>query len=183
MHQKQRITSVVYTNVWKPHKGSKMNGSQLLFVFHFFFSNFVEIHHHLAPYLRNFEVYRYPEYRMLVCINVLLMANNLQKWKSRILTCPCHKIYRIEAVGLSFSNCTFKNPIFVNIWNLGKFRENLSSNLKILLHICDTYNWDNLLHTTFRWKYRFSFPTWRFSPYNHLALLKRSNWNNFRFLR
>ena len=29
-----------------------------------------------------------------------LMAHNWQKLKSRFLTCPCHKIYRVNAVGL-----------------------------------------------------------------------------------
>ena len=38
------------------------------------------------------------------------MANNWQKWKSTILTCPCHKIYRKETVEkfqLYFENCDF----------------------------------------------------------------------------
>ena len=35
-------------------------------------------------------------------------AHNWKKWKSRFLTCPCHKIDRVEAVGLSFSNDTLK---------------------------------------------------------------------------
>ena len=47
----------------------------------------------------------------------------------------------------------------MNMWNLGQFRENLifcqklfnsSSNLKILLHMCDTYDCDYLQHSTFR---------------------------------
>ena len=54
-----------------------------------------------------------------------LMAHNWQKWKSTFLTGTCHKIYRIEAVGLKRSNCTLKITIFVNICNLGQFRENL----------------------------------------------------------
>ena len=29
-----------------------------------------------------------------------LTAHNWQKWKRVFLTCPCHKIYRDEAVGL-----------------------------------------------------------------------------------
>ena len=52
-------------------------------------------------------------------------AHNWQKWKSRFLTCPCHKIYREEAVGLKSYNYTLKITIFVNMWNLGQFRENL----------------------------------------------------------
>ena len=50
-----------------------------------------------------------------------LMAHNWQKWRSRFLTCPCHKIYREEAVGLKSSSYTLNNKIFVNIWNLGQF--------------------------------------------------------------
>ena len=45
------------------------------------------------------------------------------KWKSRFRTCPCHKIYRVEAVCLS--NHTLKITIFVNMLNVRQFRENL----------------------------------------------------------
>ena len=41
------------------------------------------------------------------------------------LTCSCHKIYREEAVGLKSSNYTLKITIFVNMKNLGQFREKL----------------------------------------------------------
>ena len=40
------------------------------------------------------------------------MVHNWQKWKSTFLTCPCHKIYREEAVGLKSSNYTLKIKIF-----------------------------------------------------------------------
>ena len=54
-----------------------------------------------------------------------LMAQNWQKLKSTFLTCPCHKIYRVEAVNLKSSNYTFKKiMIFVKMWNLGQFCEN-----------------------------------------------------------
>ena len=49
----------------------------------------------------------------------ILTAHNWQKWKSTFLTCPCHKIYRVEAVGLKSSNYTSKFTIFVKMWNLG----------------------------------------------------------------
>ena len=47
-----------------------------------------------------------------------LRANNFQKWKSRFLTCPCHKIDRVAAVGLSISNNTLKIMILwiCEIW-------------------------------------------------------------------
>ena len=76
--------------------------------------------------------------------NTKLTAHNWQKWKRVVLTCPCHKIYRVEAVGLKSCNYTWKIMIFANVWNFGQFHEKLifcqellnwSSNLKILLHI------------------------------------------------
>ena len=59
------------------------------------------------------------------CTNEL-MAHNWQRWKSRFLTCPCYKIYTVEAVGLKRSKYTLKITIFVIRWNLGQFRENLT---------------------------------------------------------
>ena len=50
------------------------------------------------------------------------------RWeKRRFLTCPWHKIYRVKAVGLSFSKDTYiiQITIFVNMWNLGEFRKKL----------------------------------------------------------
>ena len=52
-----------------------------------------------------------------------LTAHNLQNWKRVFLTCPWHKIYRDEAVGLKSSKYTLKITIYVNMWNLGQFRE------------------------------------------------------------
>ena len=57
--------------------------------------------------------------------NSLLTANNWQKWKRVFLTCPCHKIYRDEAVGLKSCKYTRKITIFVKMWNLGQNHENL----------------------------------------------------------
>ena len=51
-----------------------------------------------------------------------LTGGNWQKWKRVFLTCPCHEIYRDEAVGLKN---TWKITIFVKMWNLGQYRENL----------------------------------------------------------
>ena len=92
-----------------------------------------------------------------VCIT--LTAHNWQNWKRVFLTCPCHETYRDEAAGLKSGKYTLKITIYVNMWNLGQFREilifcqyllNWSSNLKILLHMCYTYNCDYLKHSTFR---------------------------------
>ena len=52
-------------------------------------------------------------------------GSQLPKWKSTFPSCPCHKIYRGEAVGLSVNNYTFKSTIFMSMWNLGQFREKL----------------------------------------------------------
>ena len=49
----------------------------------------------------------------------------LAKWKRVFLTCPCHEIYRDEAVGLESCKNTWKITIFVKMWNLGQNRENL----------------------------------------------------------
>ena len=88
-----------------------------------------------------------------------LTGGNWQKWKRVFLTCPFHKIYRDEAVGLKSCKYTWKITKFVKMGNLGQYRENLifcklllnwSSNIKILLHMCDTYNCDYLKHSTLR---------------------------------
>ena len=54
-----------------------------------------------------------------------LTGGNWQKWKRVFLTCPCHKIYRDEAVGRKSCKNTWKITIFVKMWNLGQHRENL----------------------------------------------------------
>ena len=86
-------------------------------------------------------------------------GSQLGKWKRVFLTCPCHKIYRDEAVCLKNCKYTWKIMIFVKMWNLGQYHENLiicqqlfnwSSNLKKILHMCDTYNCDYLKHSTIR---------------------------------
>ena len=91
--------------------------------------------------------------------NCILTTHNWQKWKRVFLTCPCHDIYRYETVGLKSCKYTWKITIYVKVRNLGQFRENLifcqkllnwSSNLKIILHMYDTYYCDYLQHSTFR---------------------------------
>ena len=53
------------------------------------------------------------------------MAHNRPKLKSTFQTCHCHKISRVEAVGLKKSYYAFKTTIFVSMWELGEFREKL----------------------------------------------------------
>ena len=62
-----------------------------------------------------------------LCHGCTQRAHNCQKWekKSIFSSCLCHKIYRVEAVGLYFNNYTFESTTFVSMWNLGQFRENL----------------------------------------------------------
>ena len=43
---------------------------------------------------------------------ILITAHNWQKWKSTFLACPCHEIYRVEAVGLKSSSYALKIMIF-----------------------------------------------------------------------
>ena len=55
-----------------------------------------------------------------------LTGGNWQKWKRVFLICPCHEIYRDEAViGLKRCKNTWKIKIFVKMWKLGQYRENL----------------------------------------------------------
>ena len=55
-----------------------------------------------------------------------LNGSHLAKMKKRVLmTCPGHKIYRDEAVGLKSCKYTWKITIFVKMWNLDQNRENL----------------------------------------------------------
>ena len=56
---------------------------------------------------------------------VPLTGGNWQKWKRVFLTCPCHEIYRDEAVGLKSCKNTWKITIFVKMWNLEQYREHL----------------------------------------------------------
>ena len=55
---------------------------------------------------------------------MLLMAHNWQKWKRVFLTCPYHKIFRDEAVGLNSCKYTWKITIFVKMWNSGQYHKN-----------------------------------------------------------
>ena len=57
------------------------------------------------------------------CKNIILNGSQLAKLKKKYVTCPHHKIYRLEAVGLKNSCYTWKIMIFVKMWNLGQFYE------------------------------------------------------------
>ena len=64
-------------------------------------------------------------FEQLVEYNLKLTGGNWQKWKRVFLTCPSHKIYRDEAVGLKSCKNTWKITIFVKMWNLGQYCQNL----------------------------------------------------------
>ena len=103
-----------------------------------------------------------------------LTAHNWQKWNSIFLICPRHEIYKVERWSKQFQ-LYFKNYTFLwkcEIW--GDFVKNwyfvnnclikVNSNLKIPLHICDTYNCDYLPHTIFYfylidWQLNADFPS------------------------
>ena len=122
---------------------------------------------------------------------VLLRALNRQKLKSKFLTCPCHKIYREKAVDLKVPIILLKIMIFVNmvkfwaiLWKIWYFVINClnqSSNLKILLHICDTYNCGlfaahhiSFVLYQFSVKYRFPFPNFAFFTVKPPSVTQRS---------
>ena len=90
-------------------------------------------------------------------INVI-NGSQLAKMKEYSWHVPAIKFIGDEVVVLKTCKYTWKITIFVKMWNLGQYLENLifcqwllnwSSNLKILLHMCDTYNCDYLKHSTF----------------------------------
>ena len=90
---------------------------------------------------------------------IFLTGGNWQKWKWVFLTCPCHEIYRDEAVGLKSCKNTWKLrkcEIWGNIVKIWYFVNNCLIKawiLKILLHTCDTYNYDYLKYCTFRFNF------------------------------
>ena len=50
-----------------------------------------------------------------------LNGSQLAKFKKRVFfSCYFHEMYSLDAVSLSIANRTFKNKIFVNMWNLGQ---------------------------------------------------------------
>ena len=67
----------------------------------------------------------WPRYFFSICSLSILTGGNWQKWKRVFLTCPCHETYRDESVGLKSCKNTWKITIFVKMWNLGQYRENL----------------------------------------------------------
>ena len=90
---------------------------------------------------------------------ISLTTHYWQNLKRVFLSCYCHGMYRVAAVGLKNDNYTLKITIFVNVWNLGRFLEKSifcqyflinCSHLGILSHTCYSYNCDNPPHSLFR---------------------------------
>ena len=76
----------------------------------------------VSPFGNTFSLFK--EWKRLYKISKF-NGSQLAKMKRVFLTCPCHNIYRDEAAGLKSCKCTWKITIFVNMWNLGQFREKL----------------------------------------------------------
>ena len=63
------------------------------------------------------------------------------------------KFIGMKQLALKSYKYTKKIMIYVNMWNLGQFHDNLilcQYLLNFLLHVCDTYNCDYLQYSTFR---------------------------------
>ena len=81
----------------------------------------------LRTWSRALAVYRQKHWALLHSDTNLyqLTGGNWQKWKRVFLTCPCHKFYRDEAVGLSLlSRLSFlfvKNIVLAPSWWNGRF--------------------------------------------------------------
>ena len=71
-----------------------------------------------------------------------LTAHNWQKWKRVFLTCPCHKIFRDEAVGLKVANILeklgylWKCEIWANIVKIWYFVNNCLMEAQIFKFFC-----------------------------------------------
>ena len=86
------------------------------FLFSFLFFYFFPYELTLSNSGTEYEVNLYSESVTDLIFNLLtfnLTGGNWQKWKRVFLTCPCHKIYRDEAVGLKSCKNTWKLTIFV----------------------------------------------------------------------
>ena len=89
----------------------------------FWFVTKTEWNCHLKPItFKLFLFFLQPPSKELIMFVRVLMAHNWKKWKRVFLTCPCHKIYRDEAVGLKSFKYTLEIMIYVSIWgNFLKF--------------------------------------------------------------
>ena len=86
-----------------------------------------------------------------------LTAHNREKWRSRLLTSPCHQIHSVESLGLPLSNYTKKYQFCENVRFVAiswKFYI-LSITVRIYRSFCTyvkhiTYNCNYLIYTTIR---------------------------------
>ena len=121
----------------------------------------------------------------------ILMAHNWQKLKIVFFACPCHKIYRVEAVkSKNVQYCyTWKIIMFANnyvkfgaiswkidilsitAWLKFESKSSFAHMWRMLLWLSDAHHISFLLNR-FSVRYRFPFPILHFWPQNHLALLK-----------
>ena len=118
--------------------------------------------------------------------------NRLQLTLAKLKKHIPHKIFGQKQLARSEKNPIRPIPVpyltNYDLWNLGQILENLifcqlvfnkSSNLPILLHICDTYNYDYLPHTTFsylrnRFYVKNRFPNFAFFTVKSPSVTQRS---------
>ena len=93
-----------------------------LFFFFFFFN---DVYSQIITVQKKYATKWFLTWTCLDICVYLLTGGNWQKWKRVFLTCLCHEIYKDEAVGLKSCKNTWKITIFVKMWNLGQYRENL----------------------------------------------------------
>ena len=112
---------------------------------------------------RNTRNHFSPNYTHTNFLSICLTGGNWQKWKRVFLTWPCHKIYigmkqlvwKVAKI-LEKLRYLWKCEIWGNIVKIWYFVNNClikARILKILLHMCDTYNYDYLKHSTFRFNF------------------------------
>ena len=115
---------------------SEVGKYDFCFLGHFLFGycvgfNLVKTPQRLGNWFQRYKQNYWSNYKkqkkLSALFGCILTGGNWQKWKRVFLTCPCHEIYRDEAVGLKSCKNTWKIMIFVKIWNLGQYRENLIS--------------------------------------------------------
>ena len=87
--------------------------------------NFAKYHIHTHTYTYYIHTHTYYVQNEWSHSLLLNSVQARQKWKRVFLACHCHEIDRDEAVGLKSCKYTWKITIYVNMCNLGQFRESL----------------------------------------------------------
>ena len=88
---------------WCFHEAVSIHWKQTVFLLRFVFESIKWLNQKMLVFKENAKSYNWNMF-YLEDIAENLTAHNWQKWKSRFLTCHCHKIYSVKAFGLSISN-------------------------------------------------------------------------------